>query len=316
MDKRGSGLCDAIELMQEQGGAARYAVQSSNTHFVAELLQARQAAPGKSETAVALHPYGIYITNHLRFKLLPRTVTVMENKLAPPPVAKPGRNLLGEDQGNSPVFVLQKERWVSFNSGATLGLARLMPRVSDLDYFISQPGGHNAVSHLLREHFVRHLEKFKNDGLFVEASGHRAYFVKVGEETPKIRYNTAKRQGIVREMVKQREIRGELYHENEGIAFDIVRFDSGWAVEIKPFYMFTAADGVTPLPGWRRGRLSTSRIRFDRNQAVRSDLGFWSRYLGQENPVVQLSPSTDYDLMLEGAFHELEVVDATQGEFK
>jgi hypothetical protein len=314
MDKRGSGLCDAVQLMKEQGGNARYAIYDSNSHFVAELLQARQDAPNVSETAVALNPYGTYITNHLRFKVLPPSISTIELSPGVRPKFQTGEDLLGAPAIDTPIFIIQKERIASFSSAAKILGPTFSGKVSDFGYFSSQPGGHSTLAYLLRVHFVRYLARFSNQGLFVEAGGHRAFFIKVGDETPKIRYNTAKRKGIEREMVKRREVRTDIYHENEGIAFDVVRFDGGWALEIKPFYMFTESDGRTPLPGWRRGRLSTSRMRFDRNQAVRSDLGFWARYLSVESSVVQLCPTQDYDLLLEGAFHEVDVLDITGNE--
>jgi len=113
-------------------------------------------------------------------------------------------------------------------------------------------------------------------------------------------------------MVKRRESKKDVFHENEGFAFDVIRFQGDWAVQIKPFYMFTEADGRTPLPPYRRTKLSTSRMRFDRNQAVVSDLGFWSRYLARGAATVQLCPTGDYDLLMAGAFHEIEIFDPNE----
>jgi hypothetical protein len=184
----------------------------------------------------------------------------------------------------------------------------------ETEYFRTQRGGHGTLAWLFREHFVRYLRRFQTDGLAIESGGHRAYFVKVEDETPKIRYNTAKRQGIEREVVKRRESKTAVWHENEGIAFEVVRFDGAWTLQIKPFYMFTGSDGITPLPSFKRTRLSTSRMRFDRNQAVGSDLGFWSRYLAAGGASVQLSPDKEYDLIMEGSFLELELREPAEQE--
>jgi len=310
MDKRGSGLCDAKELMLEHGGSARYSVEAGNTHFTAELIQARQQAPGASETALALHPFGVYMTNHLRFEVMPGAITTVDQQNSPK-ITVPGEaDLLGQATPESKhVLIRQKARAVSFCKPAVLGARAGTYKVQDADYFAGQPGGHSTMSHLLREHFVRYLHGFKADGLYVEGGGHRAYFVKLGDDPVKIKYDAPKRAGVEREMVKRRETKREVFHENEGFAFDVIRFQGAWAVQIKPFYMFTEADGRTPLPPYRRTKLSTSRMRFDRNQAVVSDLGFWSRYLARSAATVQLCPAGDYDLLMAGAFHEIEIFD-------
>jgi hypothetical protein len=310
MDKRGSGLCDAKELMLEHGGTARYSVEAGNTHFVAELVQAKQQAPGTSETAVALHPFGVYMTNHLRFEVMPSAITTIDQQNSPRISVPSGADLLGDvpSRGSS-VLIRQRDRVVSFCKPAALGARAGTFKVQDAEYFATQPGGHGTMSHLLREHFVRHLRSFQDDGLFVEGGGHRAYFVKLGDDPVKIKYDAPKRAGVERELVKRRETKREVYHENEGFAFDVIRFQGAWAIQIKPFYMFTEADGRTPLPAYRRTRLSTSRMRFDRNQAVVSDLGFWSRYLARGSATIQLCPTGEYDLLLAASFHEIEIVD-------
>lgn len=315
MDKRGSGLCDARDLMVEQGGGTRYAVEEKNSYFVAELLQARQKAPGDSDTAVALHPFGVYITNHLRFEVLPASVTVVDQASAPRVSVANGKDLFGEGESQgAPLLLRQKDRVVSFCKPADLGARSGTYKQLDIEHFRQQRGGHSTLSHLLREHFVGHLRTFQGDGLFVETGGHRAYFIKQGDDAVKIKYDGAKRTGIEREMVKRRELRSETYHENEGIAFDIVRFQGRWAAQIKPFYMFTGADGRTPLSPYRRGRLATSRMRFDRNPNVASDLAFWARYLSRGSAAVQLCRAGGYDLLLSGAFHEVEIANPSPEE--
>jgi len=311
MDKRGSGLCDARDLMLEHGGDARYAVEEDNKYFVAELLQPRQKSPRSSETAISLHPFGVYVTNHLRFEVLPLTVTAIDAAHAPKLFNSIGADLLGEGAAPriAPVFIRQKDRVVTFGQGNELGVARGTFKTQEVEYFRTQPGGHGTLSHLLREHFVVYLREFRGDGLFVEPTGHRAYFVKQADEPVKIRYDGSKRSGLEREMVKRRELRSDVYHENEGFAFDVVRFQGCWAVQIKPFYMFTGSDGRTPLSPFRRARLATSRMKFDRNPNVMSDLAFWARYLARGAPTVQLCSSGSYDLLLSGAFHEIEVAD-------
>lgn len=310
MDKRGSGLCDARDFMLENGGSTRYAIERNNVSFIAELLQPRQKAPGTSETAVALHPFGVYLTNHLRLEVLPTAVTLIDQKGSPNIAVSTGHDLLGSPTApGSDVVIRQRERYVTFCHPRDVSARPGTFRTQDVDYFRQQPGGHSTLSHLLREHFVRYLSKFHDGGLVVEPGGHRAYFVKQGDDAVKIKYDGAKRSGIEREMVKRRELRNEIYHENEGIAFDVVWFQATWAMEIKPFYMFTGPDGRTPLPPHRRGRLSTSRMRFDRNPNVASDLTFWARFLSGSSEAVQLCPTGKYDLLMSGTFHSVEIAD-------
>ena len=311
MDKKGSGLCDALDLMREHGGEARFEVANENSRFIADLLQARQANPGTSDTAISRHPYGIYTTNHLRVAVLPQSVSVI-----PIPSGTRVRQLASTDLFARPdasrgLYIEQRDRVVSFCKPERLSdlVAAVQSSMVDVEFFRGRPGGSPTLARLLRVHFVEYLRRFESDGLYVDAGGHRAYFIKNRPETPRIRYNTPRRQGIEREMVKRREMREEVFHENEGVDFDVVWFDGAWAFELKPFYMFTGPDGVEPLPRYRQGRLATSRMRFDRNPAVRSDLTFWARYLSQGAPVIPLVDHPDYSLVLEGAFHEIEVLE-------
>jgi hypothetical protein len=256
---------------------------------------------------VPIHPFGVYVTNHLRFAAIPATVTVAPLSARGRLRLAVGTDLFGQINNVTPIHIQQKERVVSFARPATLFVGAGDERVLERDYFQSMQGGPAALSWLLREHFVQHLGKFNRDGLVIERGGHRAYFIKHGDDTPKVVYDTPKRKGVSREMVKRRESKTNVWHENEGISFDVVRFDGQWALQIKPFYMFTDSDGVRPLPSHVRTRLATSRMKFDRNPNVESDLTFWARYLGSGTPTIQLAMTDEYDLILNCEFVEVEV---------
>ena len=121
-------------------------------------------------------------------------------------------------------------------------------------------------------------------------------------------YASPKRNRIRREVVKTRG--GGAWHENEGVGYHVVYADGHWALRIKPFYMFTGRDGVTPLPGFVRTRRATRRMKFDRNRNVDDDLTFWSRYLGRGQATISLGGIDVDDLVLDAAFTTVEVIEA------
>jgi hypothetical protein len=138
-------------------------------------------------------------------------------------------------------------------------------------------------------------------------SNRRAYFFGAKNGPRMMIYDTPHRRGVPREVVKQRGDPPRAWFENEGIAYEIARMGSVWGVRVKPFYMFTGPDARTPLPGYARTAKATRRMKFDRNQSVESDLTFWSRFIAQAAPIVNLGQGIVNDLLLEGAFLSLDV---------
>ena len=111
----------------------------------------------------------------------------------------------------------------------------------------ADPDTRRVLSWMLRKHWEVHLRRFKDNGLFIERKKDRASFRKTNGHKSLIEYNSPKRRGIKREVVKPRA-EGK-WHENEGIGYQIVFSGGQWAVRVKPFYMFTGRDEATPLPG-------------------------------------------------------------------
>src|SRR5262249_27304544 len=143
--------------------------------------------------------------------------------------------------------------------------------------------GRRMLSWLLRRHFDRHLESFASVGLFIDQK--RAYFIGSLHDERAITYDSPKKRGIRRVMVKRREMGQRVFHENEGIWYSVERFAGMWCVRLKPTYVFTEPDGCTPLSPFRISRLATRRFRFDRNKNVDDDMTFWIRFLGRGRPV-------------------------------
>ena len=82
-----------------------------------------------------------------------------------------------------------------------------------------------------------------------------------------------------------------------------------WGVRIKPFYMFTGRDAVTPLPSFLVASKSTRRIKFDRNKNVEADLTFWSSFLSRGNETINIGGLHVNDLLLDCSFLTVEVPD-------
>jgi hypothetical protein len=179
---------------------------------------------------------------------------------------------------------------------------------------VKDPERRKVLSWLLRHHFERHVGTLASSGLVLEGQGHgtrRAYFVGVDDRKPRtLTYNSPKRKGIKRQVVKERKGQKKHYFENEGFGFEVVTIDDRWAIRIKPFYMFTERDAKTPLPSFARAAYATRRIKFDRNKSVEDDLTFWARFLSGGSPTINLGQDHVEGLLLEGTFltYELPVI--------
>ncbi len=167
----------------------------------------------------------------------------------------------------------------------------------------------NVLSWLLRKHFERHLVRFKTHGLVLEEDRKRkrAYFVGREGKSRKYVYDTPRRKGISREVVKQRGEEPRPWFENEGFGYEITQLDGVWAVRIKPFYMFTGRDAKKPLPAFARTARSTRRMKLDRNKNVEDDLTFWSRFLSESRATINIGQRQVDDLILDGQFLTIEV---------
>jgi hypothetical protein len=105
------------------------------------------------------------------------------------------------------------------------------------------------------------------------------------------------------------KVRGEKedQHENEGFYYQVVQMSGELAIQIKPTYVFTGQDGITPLPPSFQTRRATRRFKFDRNKMVGDDLMFWARYLGREAESVNLGGKWGDDAILEMRYLAVEL---------
>jgi hypothetical protein len=107
--------------------------------------------------------------------------------------------------------------------------------------------------------------------------------------------------------VKRRGALDKIWHENEGINYSAVTVDEKWALQIKPMYVFTMADGFTPLPSHAQTRRATRRFKFDRNKSVEDDLTFWARLLSGASPVIDIGGVGVSDLILSANYSQAEL---------
>lgn len=78
-------------------------------------------------------------------------------------------------------------------------------------------------------------------------------------------------------------------------------------MRIKPFYMFTGPNAITPLPNFTRSAKSTRRIKFDRNKNVEADLAFWASFLGRGAETMNVGDLRVNDLLIDMSFVTVEV---------
>jgi hypothetical protein len=304
MERAGTGLADVEEEMRRTGGDAAFRVEPHHHLFHAFLYQPLQAAPGLNSIARPITPLGLYVLNSLPITVLPERVSIA--------TLKPGRirTFFQEDLSELPQFISRGDDLWSFAPATLFGLKladRLAGPVREVarTELEADADTRRVLSWMLRKHWEVHLRRFKDDGLFIERKKDRAFFRKTNGRKVLIEYDSPKRRGIKREVVKPRA-EGK-WHENEGIGYQIVFSAGQWAVRVKPFYMFTGRDGATPLPGFERTRRATRRIKFDRNKNVDDDLTFWSRFLAGGQTTISLGGLDIDDLIVDAAFLTIEV---------
>lgn len=306
MEREGTGLIDVEELTRESGGEASFRNDAKSGQFVARISQPTSSA-GSKTVARDSRPLGVYVLNALPFAALPSHISVVGL------TGKIPRSIDLSDAGT--FIILREDVLLSFTPLPMLtGLLgdtvdHSITRSAPISEYEANPDLRRRLSWLLRKHFERHLRKFEDQGLILEdrKTGRRAYFQGRDGKPRKLVYDSPRRKGIPREVVKQRAEGPNKWFENEGFGYEVTQLDDTWAVRIKPTYMFTGRDARTPLPAFARAAKATRRIKFDRNKNVDDDLTFWGRWLSEGSPTINISQQHVSDLILEGNFLTIEV---------
>jgi len=309
MERGGTGLSDVYDLAREGGGTARFTHDAHGRRFVARIFQPTASA-GTGNIARNNRPTGIYVLNTLPLASIPEGISEV------PLCVRLSERPAELDLKPAGTFILKDSRLWSFVPLDTLK-ALLGPIIIEADCVVrtreemeSNAEYRDVLSWLIRKHFERHLEGFRDRGLHSDRSrqrGRRAYFHGRDGGSRTIVYDTGRRRGIRRRVVKQRQVGAKAWFENEGFGYEVVQVDREWAIRIKPFYMFTGRDAETPLPAFTRASRATRRIKFDRNKNVDDDLTFWARFLSGSAPSVNIGQEHVLDLILSGTFLTVEV---------
>jgi hypothetical protein len=307
MERAGTGLIDVGQLMLGCGGGSAFYHNSPESHFKAVVAQP-QASAGSHVIARSDVPTGLYVLNVLPFSVIPETVSVVQ--LTQPLRVRPRTLDLSEcgtfvDRGDElwsfvplPVLTMLLEPIVDKDASAAV------PR-KEIE---AAPDSKRVLSWLLRKHFEYQLETFDEEGLRLEyGRKHRAYFSAKDRGDRTVTWNSAQRRGNKRDVVKKRADGSRAWFENEGFGYEIVDMGGSWCVRIKPFYMFTGADGETPLPAFARAAKATRRIKFDRNKNVEADLAFWASFLGRGAETMNVGDLHVDDLLIDMTFLTVEV---------
>ena len=307
MEWRGTGLTDVVKLAKASGGEAVFSIDAKRGDFVACISQRPSAAGVASDD----RPTGVYVLNSLPFVSMPSSISIVSMNEYPteqsaPALSEAGTYVVTRDYelwSFTPLAILTQILGRHVVSSKSISRAELEANSDQ----------RRILSWLLRRHFERYLRDFKDVGLELEEAkgSQRAYFVGVDAGPRSLRYNSALRRNIRREVVKRRAEGDRAWFENEGIGYEVRALGGLWGIRIKPFYMFTGADARTPLPSFARTARATRRIKFDRNESVDSDLTFWSRYLSRGNPTMNIGQNGTPELLLDGAFLTVEVPEPT-----
>jgi hypothetical protein len=309
IQKLGSGLADVQNLMEQHGGKTEFAVsgQSPFPRFAATLLQAQQAAETAS-VATRRTETELFTTNLLPFRNLPEFLYRIPLR---DPAAK--KAIFEADEwGNLPVCVTAPGYLLQFTNfeqtpefAQRNGIIEMQEEIRFKDAMKDEVRRRELVW-LLGAHWRRHLAQFEEQGLVVVGKEKRAYFGLTTAKSLMVNYTTLLGRRARREVVK---VRGEKedQHENEGFYYQVVQMSGELAVQIKPTYVFTGKDGITPLPPRFQTRKATRRFKFDRNKMVGDDLMFWARYLGRESESVNLGGGWREDLILDMRYLAVEL---------
>jgi len=308
MEREGTGLMDVEALARDLGGTATFLHDRHLGTFAATISQ--PIASGNS-TSVArdVRASGEYVFNILPFAAMPDKVSVIRLTSSlwerPPEISLDhlGTFIHRENELWSfvPLPVLVDALAPIVDTNASRAETRLTLEI--------EPESRKVLSWLLRKHFERHIASLEMHGFILEESRkkRRAYFIGQSGKPRKYVYDTPRRKGVVREVVKQRGESPRAWFENEGFGYEITQFDGLWAVRVKPFYMFTGRDAKRPLPTYSRAARSTRRMKLDRNKNVEDDLTFWGRFISGSSPTINIGQEHVNDLILEGQFLTVEV---------
>lgn len=310
MEREGTGLCDVEQMATVGGGDAVFTNDLQNRAFIARVTQP-PASAGSRTVARSTRPTGLYVLNVLPFLSLPERLSVVGLRV---PWPRRPRDLALDGLGT--FIVVGDELWsfappdvllARLDAIVDAGRSQSLPR-EDVE---ADPHARRVLSWLLRKHFERHLARFREIGLVLEEGrrkGKRVYFHgREGRSRTHV-YDTPRRRGVSRQVVKQRADGDRTWFENEGFGYEVTNTGSDmWAIRIKPFYMFTGKDARTPLPAFTRTARATRRMKLDRNKNVDDDLTFWGRLLSVGEPTINLGQENVGDLILAGSFLTVEV---------
>jgi len=309
MERAGTGLMDVGELMRTSGGGSAFYHHPAEARFKAVVNQAIASA-GSRAIARSDVPTGMYVLNALPFSVIPETVSVVQ--LTMPLRNKPS----GLDLRDCGVFVNRETELWSFVPLPVL--LEQLESIADKNASASRPrkeieadpDSKRVLSWLLRKHFEHSLVGLQEKGLMIEGGRkHRAYFSGKNKGERTIVWNSAQRKGNRRDVVKRRADPPRSWFENEGFGYEIVDMGGLWCIRVKPFYMFTGPDAVTPLPAFTRSAKATRRIKFDRNKNVEADLAFWSSFLGRGAETLNVGDLHVEDLLIDMNFLTVEVAE-------
>jgi len=307
MERAGTGLIDVGQLMQAIGGASAFYHSEVEPGFKAVVAQPQSSA-GSRIIARSNVPTGLYVLNVLPFTVIPDKVSIV--RLTQPLRERPR----GIDLSQCGTFVDHGGELWSFVPLPILAalLDPIVDKASSRSVLHTEVeatvDSKRVLSWLLRKHVEYHFLSFEDDGLILEyGRKHRAYFAGTDKGERTVIWNSVQRRGIRREVVKRRADDPRAWFENEGFGYDIVDLGGTWCLRIKPFYMFTGRDAVTPLPAFTRAAKATRRIKFDRNKNVEADLTFWATFLGRGAETINVGDLHVDDLLVDTNYLTVEV---------
>jgi len=315
MDKAGSGMSDVKDYMIEHNGQARYFLLDNDKFINCSLYQALQKSPKINNVAQSILKTEFYVTNLIPFKVIPDTMYFF-------PTREISIQAILDHLPRSnqiPIFItdinqnVENKKLISF---ANLNDYRSefesivnfeKYETNDFITFLNDDDKRKRFVWLVMRHWERYLDSLNESGLKVLYKKKRAFFELVSGIENKITYNSRLNRKATRAVVKKRETRRSVFHENEGVSYSIESFGDSWFLCLKPIYMFTQQDGKTPVANFLRSKYTTSRMKFDRNKNVDDDLHFWLKFVSQGDGTINIGGIGVENLILESSYVENEI---------
>lgn len=295
VDKRGSGLMDAVHSLKEIGAGARIQVPESNDGFIATISMPSIKIDDLTHTAIPKRPT-LYYSNLVEFDSVPTMVWMADSH-----ITSPRDSALYAGDRVLPSFSLRNSRLYSFsdlsNDECTLRLL-IDPqsiRAVRVDEVMNGVSTDTVIPELLRK-VVEY--RMSNCGLRVDRRRRRAYYACYTRPFRSISYQST-RQRTSRRVAWWPERLGVGHCVHTAINYQVVLMRQTWGLMLQPTYVITT-DGRSRQPPYREHSSIVTRLMSEHyNAKVLADVRFWLNQLETDIGVIRIEQDSSPSIRLD-----------------